>query len=289
MFEEFSRPDVMRKPLLLGAKFRGVRLQSACRSPQRMLHMQHFMIKNKFHCIRWHVALIQPLVHHNLIERRIVTSKLGAPRPGAPSEARPAKPALEVFRIERSEHRLQIVRRAQRIVLNASRALSANARDVPPRGMRQSEFAIERAQFARHSPAIYLPEQYGGSGLDHRDRRRAQNIGKPHVGHVLPQTNRVRKICVRVQLHEELRRPALASQSREDALKNMVTAGKRDGNARILPQACGSTHDGLRRTGGAAIPFEAFSTSFCASCVASIASSRFSLYVSRSMPLAESP
>ena len=52
---------------------------------------------------------------------------------------------------------------------------------------------------------------------------------------------------------------------------------KRGGRAVALPQAGESIHDGLRRTGGAAISFAAFSTSFAASCVASIASSRFVL------------
>ena len=80
---------------------------------------------------------------------------------------------------------------------DAPRALAADARDVPPRGVRQRELAIEIAQLAGHAAAIHLPEQNRRGGLDHRHRRLAQNIGKPHIGHVLPQAQRVREIGVR--------------------------------------------------------------------------------------------
>jgi len=111
-----------------------------------------------------------------------------------------------------------------------------------------------------------------------------QNVRKPHIGHVLPQAQSMREIGVRVQLHLKLRRPALASQAREYALKNAVATEKRSASAVVLPPIERCFHDGLRRSGEEDISFEAFSTSFAASCVASIASSRFSLYVSRSRP-----
>src|ERR1700674_219848 len=89
----------------------------------------------------------------------------------------------------------------------------------------------------------------------------------------------MREIGIRVQLHMKLRWPALASQAGEDALKNSVAPQHGSGTAIVLAQSWRSSHDGLRRSGGAAISLEALSTSFAASCVASIASSRFSLYV----------
>ena len=106
-----------------------------------------------------------------------------------------------------------------------------------------------------------------------------QNVGEPHVGHVLPQAQRVREIGVGVQLHLKLWRPTMASQARENALKYAISAQKRYGIAVALPPCGSRSHDGLRRSGGADISFEALSTSFAASCVASMASSMFSLYV----------
>src|ERR1700722_4678165 len=106
-----------------------------------------------------------------------------------------------------------------------------------------------------------------------------QNVGEPHVGYVLPQAQRMGEIGVGVQLHLKLWRPALASQAGEDALKHVLSAQKRYGIAVAFSQYGRSCHDGLRRSGGADISFEALSTSFAASCVASMASSMFSLYV----------
>src|SRR5579872_2879433 len=262
--------------------------------------MQHFVIKNEFHGVRRNFGVVQPPVHHDLIERWIVAAELRAPRAGAPSEPRAAQAAREILDIERGKHRLQIVRHARGIVPDAPGALAANARDVPARGMRQRELPIQIAQFVRYAAAVHLPQQKCRGSLDHRHRRFLQNIGKPHVRDVPPQTQSVRKIGVRVQFHLKLRRPPLATEAREDALKNAVTPGKRCSreSARfysrgllglvLVPTRKKFHQVGLRRTGGADDPLEAFSTSLAASCVASMASSRFSLYVSRSTPLAAS-
>ena len=169
------------------------------------------------------------------------------------------------------------MRRTLWMVRDAPRALAADARDVPPRRVRQCELAIDGPQFARHAAAIHLPEQNRGCRFNYRHGGLAQNIGEPHQGYVLPQAQRVREIGVGIQLDLKLRRPALAPQAREDALKNAVAPEKRSGPARAFPQAGEAIHVGLRRTGGALISLEALSTSFCASCVASIASSRFDL------------
>src|ERR1035437_9437699 len=96
----------------------------------------------------------------------------------------------------------------------------------------------------------------------------------------------MREIGVRIQLHDEVRRPAPAAQAREHAMKNVVRARKRCGPGKFASCTRRSLHDGLRRTGGGAISLTAFSTSLAASCVASMASSRLFLYVSRSGPLA---
>src|ERR1700733_14099513 len=102
-----------------------------------------------------------------------------------------------------------------------------------------------------------------------------QNVGEPHVGYVLPQAQRMREISVGVQLHFKLWRPALASQAREDALKHAISPQKRYGIAVALPPCGRPSNDGLRRSGGGDLSFEAFSASFAASCVASMASSMF--------------
>ncbi len=171
-------------------------------------------------------------------------------------------------------------------MFDAARAFAADSRDVPPRGMRQRELAVEIAHFAGHAEAVHLPEQNGRGGFDDAHRRIAQDVGKAHARNVVPQAQRVRQIRIGIQLHVEVRRASLASEARKDALKNAVAPRERRGPAAWLAGSAGCSHEGLRRTGGGAISCAAFSISFIASCVASIASSRLSLYVSRSGPLA---
>src|SRR5579872_2947651 len=151
--EEFSSALIVSKTLFLGAEFRRMCLQSAGSGAQRMLHMQHFVVEDEFHRVGRDVSAIQPLVHHDLIEGRIIAPKLRAPVARAPSQARPPKASLEVFAIKRDEQGIQIMRRAQRIVLDSPRALSPNACDVPPRRMSQRELPIKIAQLARHAAA----------------------------------------------------------------------------------------------------------------------------------------
>src|SRR5579862_1960642 len=115
-----------------------------------------------------------------------------------------------------------------------------------------------------------------------------QYVGEAHARNVIPQSQRVREIRIRIKLHVEVRRASLASQTRKDALKNSVAPRERGGPAAFRAGSPHHGHDGLRRTGGGAISCPAFSTSFRASCVASMASSRLSLYVSSSGPLSSS-
>src|SRR6267143_4380367 len=144
-------------------------------------------------------------------------------------------------------------------------------------GMRKGELAVEVAQPRRQPPAIHLRQQNGRGSLDHRYGSVTQYIGKPHVRRFLPQAHCVREIGVGIQLHHELRRPALAAQACKDMMKNAVGAGERRGERTFSFCIRNSHHDALRRTGGGAISFMALSTSLAASCVASIASSRLSL------------
>jgi hypothetical protein len=61
----------------------------------------------------------------------------------------------------------------------------------------------------------------------------------------------------------------MASEARENPLKNMFASRKRERGARSFCEAFSETwqsvHDGLRRTGAADDSFMAFSTSFDAS------------------------
>src|SRR3974390_2901002 len=116
-----------------------------------------------------------------------------------------------------------------------------------------------------------------------------QDVRKTHISHILPPAQRMREVCVWIQLHLELRRPALAPQPREDALKDAVPSKQGSGTTGFFPQGDRVLHDGLRLSGGPLISFVAFSNSIAESFVASIASSRFSLYVSRSTPFAARP
>ncbi len=97
------------------------------------------------------------------------------------------------------------------------------------------------------------------------------------MGNVFAQANRVSEVGIRVQLDDKMGRAALAAQARKNAVEDAVAAQEHGTPGMFSSCSDFAFHVGLRRTGGGAISLTAFSTSFAASCVASIASSRFSL------------
>ena len=188
--EEFARAGVVREALLLGSKFAGVRLQPASRRADRMLRVQHFVVQDEFHGVCGHIGAIEALVHHDLVERRIVAAELGAPNALAPSDPRARKIPAEILRVEGIEHRPQIVRLANGVIPDAAAPLAADQGDMRPGGMRKRELAVISRK-SRGTRRRYLPEQDRGDGFNHRDRRLVQNIRKPHVGGV----RRRRTVC----------------------------------------------------------------------------------------------
>ena len=288
MVQKLSRARIMRVPLFLRAKFGRMRLQPTSRRAQRVFHVQHFMIEDEFHRVGRHIRMIQPPVHYNLIERRIETSKLGTPGPCAPSKTRAGKLSCKIFPIERREHRREIVSRAIGPMIDAARAFQSHSSYVPPRRVSQRILAIEIAQIRGDAPPVHLTEKDGRRSFNDRHRSVPQNIGKPNARDIVPQAHGVREIGVRIEFDHKIRRPSLASQTRENALKYPVAPWKRGRLGPLFLEQFKLNHCGFLRTGGGAISFAAFSTSLAASCVASMASSRLSLYVSFSGPFSAS-
>ena len=97
------------------------------------------------------------------------------------------------------------------------------------------------------------------------------------MGNVLAQSNRVGKVSVWVELNDKMGRAALAAKTRKNAVKYTGAAQEHCTPGMVSFCSDVAFHVGLRRTGGGAFSLTAFSISLAASCVASIASSRFSL------------
>src|ERR1700730_5945570 len=156
LLEEFSRPLVMLETFFFGAEFGRVSLESTCGRAQGMLYMEHLVIKDQFDRVGRHLRAIQAIIHNDLIERGIEGTELRAPGARAPTEARAAQVSIEVFKINRRKHWIEVMGHAPRIVHDAPRAFTPDSRDVTPRGMREGELAIEIAQLGRQSPAVHF-------------------------------------------------------------------------------------------------------------------------------------
>jgi hypothetical protein len=171
------------------------------------------------------------------------------------------------------EKRLQIVMRAGWSVVHPPCPTLAHDQKPSASGPRIRELAVCFDEIGGRATPVKAPQQDRRCRLHHGPRGISKDIGQSHVRRVLAKTNRVRQIRVRMVINHEVRRAALATKPRVNALKNSLAARHRSfpvwaGSARSL-------HCFLR-TGGACISFCASSISDNASFVPSIASSRVS-------------
>src|SRR6266446_9663041 len=113
-------------------------------------------------------------------------------------------------------------------------------------------------------------KQQRRSTLENRQRRAPQKIREARVDGVLAAADGKNETGIGIELHAEARRTALAAEAGKHSLKKRPASRNRRNIA---------SHSGqfLRLTGGGATFFFAFSASFMASRVPSMASSRLSL------------
>src|SRR5260370_28553326 len=96
---------------------------------------------------------IEAIVYDDLLEGRVEAAELRAPRAGAPAQAGAAEASVEIFEIERCEHRLKVMSRSTRIVGDSPRAFAPDSRDMAARGKRKGKLGVEIAQLTGHAPA----------------------------------------------------------------------------------------------------------------------------------------
>jgi hypothetical protein len=68
--------------------------------PKRMLDVEHFVEEHVFHSIPGDRGLVEPAVHHDLIERGIEAAELRTPSPIAPAELRPMQTPAKIPPVE---------------------------------------------------------------------------------------------------------------------------------------------------------------------------------------------
>jgi len=158
---------------------------------------------------------------------------------------------------------------------NAADATAAHFRDSAASAVRACVDEIRLHQRTRSALAKNPRQQKCRRPFLHIERGAAQQIRETDIQGVAAAANGEGEAAVGIELHLKLGRPAFTADAGEHALHERFPAG----NA-LVPAGI----QFFRLTGGGAAFFLAFSASFCASCVPSTASSRFSLYVASSGP-----
>ncbi len=138
--------------------------------------MEHLVIEDQFHGVRWDLRMIQAAVHHDLIERRIEAAEHGTPGARTPCETWPVEKTAEILAIDCLEHGAEVMRGSIRAVRQATRPILANARDVLSRGVRQRELAIDVPNLAREAASVQLCQQNRSRCFDDRQRSLDKNI-----------------------------------------------------------------------------------------------------------------
>ena len=119
-----------------------------------MLQMQHFVIQNVRHDIFRHILSVQLAIDYDLLERRIETTQLRPPHAIAPAQPRFHEQILKIARIQKLEHRPEIVVLSRRTIVHAARAALSQHQQSATRGMCVSVLAVRREKFTRRLAAI---------------------------------------------------------------------------------------------------------------------------------------
>ena len=170
-------------------------LQTAGRGAQRMFYVKHFVIQNELHGIGGNFWTVQPAVHHNLVERRIISSRTASSMDARSIPAADVAAALRNIRSSAKRTWDPDCAPSPTVVLDAPCALAAHPRDVPAGRVRQGKFPVEIAQFTRHAAAIHLrqakwPRRLRSPALAHPAKYRTAAHG--------PCPRRKRIVCARL-------------------------------------------------------------------------------------------
>lgn len=164
----------------------------------------------------------------------------------------------------------EVVVLALRSGVSGADAIAAHVADAGTGAVAASVFKVGLDEDARSASAIDTGEEQSGGAFQDVERRAMKQIGKANKEGGPAAANGEDQAAVGIKLHVKMRGTFLATDAGEHALKERFPAGDTSWNA-------GPGGQFLRLTGGGAAFFLAFSASFKASCVPSMASSRLSL------------
>src|SRR6516164_2646042 len=262
-------PEVL-EPFFLSAKLAGVRDQGATGAPRGVLHVQHFVEENVLHDELRNARAVHAAVQDDLVRARIVATELAAPSPSAPTDVRAAKFARKVFSVETVEEGHKIVVTSLRRHMRKAHAVATHAANASAGPLRTSIEKVRASESTINSAPIDPREKQGRRTLQYFERRASQQVRKAHEQHVIAAPDGQHEAAVGIELHLEMRGTTVAANTGEHAQHERFPAG--DTRRVRTPRT-----QFFRLTGGGAAFFFAFSASFWASCVPSMASSRFSL------------
>jgi hypothetical protein len=184
-----------------------------------VLYVQHLVKQNIFNGARRDARSIHPAIQKNLIRPGIVTAELPAPASGAPSNVRPLQLARKVFSIELVEKSVQVKMFSARTGRSQANASAAHPIHTAARAVRTGVLEIRLCELSRSSTPIDARQQERSRAFQHGPRRSLQEVGKAHVNHFFSPPDCQHQAGVGIKLDAEARRPAIATQPREHALK----------------------------------------------------------------------
>jgi hypothetical protein len=231
--EEAAGLGVVRVSLFFAQEFAGVGLHAApafakaTAGAQWMLDVQHLVEEDVFDDMGRDGGAVEAAIEDDLIERRVKAPELGAPGAFAPGQAGAAEAAGEIAAVEAREHGREVVGHAAgaAVAHSGTGALAAQGGDAAARRGGQGEAPVFVQRFARGAPTEDARKENNGGGFEDAWARAAQGVGQADVCGVLAQADGVRQASVGVELDDELRRAAEASQAGIEAVKEARAAG----------------------------------------------------------------
>src|ERR1700719_1374080 len=260
-----------------------MRHQAASRAPRGMLHVQHFVKQHVRDDVPRHPGPIQASIQQDVIRSGIVAAKLPPPAAMAPADLWPSQFALKILAVQLLKHFLEVEAAPLRTCSSGPDTSSAHLMDPCARAVRAGIFKIRSGEHGWGLVSVNPRQEQRCRTFQYLKWRAEQEVREAHVKAFLASADSQHQAAVGIELDPKARRSPLKTQARKHTLKQSGSAGNmglrsshRFRRAVLVP-CRNSRHQFFRRNGGGATAFLAFSASFMASRVPSIASSKLSL------------
>jgi hypothetical protein len=156
-----------------------------------------------------------------LIQSRIEKPELRAPDARTPTQAGAAQASCKIEAIEARKHRPQIVGFAPRPTHDPAKAHTTQPINPAASGRRQRKPSILFERLARRPSAQDSREKDHPGRLDNRERRDAQDVGQPNMRNLVAHANGMRQTGIWIELDDELRRAAVAAETRIQTMEQL--------------------------------------------------------------------